>query len=163
GRRIPVLIAATLFPDDPSQGMAFVLDLTASKQAEEESRRVSEFRERLVGIVGHDLRNPLAVIRMAAEYMMQREDLPVPIVRSVQRIVTSVTRMERIRGALLDFTRSRMGEGLALKPGATRLAEAARQAIEEIGAARPTADVRLEVAGDDRCLCDGQRIVQLLG
>src|SRR6185295_17909722 len=36
---------------------------------------IGEFREQLMGIVGHDLRNPLGAIQMAAQVLLQREGL----------------------------------------------------------------------------------------
>ena len=41
--------------------------LTRAEESERELRAVAEFREMFIGIVGHDLRNPLGSIRLAAE------------------------------------------------------------------------------------------------
>lgn len=55
GARIPVLVGAALFEDDPGEGVAFVLDLTAAK---EQDRLKSQF----VSLVSHELRTPLTSI-----------------------------------------------------------------------------------------------------
>lgn len=41
-------------------------ETTQLKAREEELRSTAQFRERLIGIIGHDLRNPLNTIVMAA-------------------------------------------------------------------------------------------------
>ncbi len=49
-------------------------------QAENDNQRVLadalRFRDQVVGILGHDLRNPLSAITALARVTMQREDLP---------------------------------------------------------------------------------------
>jgi len=42
GTRVPVLVGAAIFEDNPNEGVCFVLDITARKQAEEETARVDQ-------------------------------------------------------------------------------------------------------------------------
>ena len=43
------------------------IDITDAKHAQEELARAVAFRERIMGVLGHDLRNPLDMVRMQAE------------------------------------------------------------------------------------------------
>ena len=52
---------------------------------------LEETRERFVGILGHDLRNPLGTISMAADTLLRHEEVPEHLLRNVQRIAASVT------------------------------------------------------------------------
>ena len=49
--------------------------LRRAEASERELRVVAEFREMFIGIVGHDLRNPLGAIRMTAETLLLRGHL----------------------------------------------------------------------------------------
>jgi len=65
GSRVPVLIGAVLFDDSPDQGVAFVLDLSERKQAQEEreARQAAEAANRaksaFLANMNHELRTPL--------------------------------------------------------------------------------------------------------
>src|SRR5215831_8890739 len=64
GSRVPVLIGVAAFEENGNQGVAFVLDLTERKRAEDLSRQVFENTPDAVAIVGRDYRhqkvNPVA-------------------------------------------------------------------------------------------------------
>ena len=46
--------------------------LTRAEESERELRAAAEFREMFIGIVGHDLRNPLGTIDLAADTLVRR-------------------------------------------------------------------------------------------
>ncbi len=85
--------------------------LTRSEETEHELRAVAEFRELFIGIVGHDLRNPLATIAMSADVMLLRGRLDQPDRDGVSRIVASCRRMNRMIIQLLDSPAPASGEG----------------------------------------------------
>ena len=76
-----------------------------AQRAQEATRRALDTRDRLVGIVGHDLRTPLAAIRMSIAVLFQRGGLSEDQVRTLARIAASAVRMTRIIRDLLDFSR----------------------------------------------------------
>ena len=49
--------------------------LTRAEESERELRAAAEFRELFIGVLGHDLRNPLGSIRLAVEMQLQRGHL----------------------------------------------------------------------------------------
>ncbi|WNG46572.1 PAS domain-containing protein [Archangium minus] len=102
-----------------------------------EHRRAEQFRDRLVGIVSHDLRNPLHSISLAAELLLRREDVPEPVLAGVRRIARSADRMSRMITDLLDFTRARMGSGLPLQRRPGELVELVRATLEEFEVTHP--------------------------
>ena len=53
-----------------------VVDITNLKRFEEQLRQTAEFRERFLGIVSHDLRNPLGTINLSATLLLRQEALP---------------------------------------------------------------------------------------
>ncbi|NOK18705.1 sensor histidine kinase [Corallococcus carmarthensis] len=139
-----------------------LVDVTRHKQAEAELRASAEFRERFLGIVGHDLRNPLNSIRMGASYLVASEQLPPPLVRTASRIISSTDRMTRMITELLDFTRSRLGGGIPLAPGTTDLGQVARQVVEELELVHPHRTVKVTATGPLTGHWDADRLAQVL-
>jgi signal transduction histidine kinase len=118
-------------------------------------------RERVLGIVGHDLRNPLNAISVSAKLLLRR-DVPEVVTKPVRRIVTSAERMERLIVQLLAFTQARHGSGLVLHRRPTDLADVAQLVLEETEAANPSKTVRLSVLGDASGEWDPDRLSEVL-
>ncbi|GMU07319.1 sensor histidine kinase [Corallococcus caeni] len=139
-----------------------LVDVTRHKQAEAELRATAEFRERFLGIVGHDLRNPLHSIRMGASFLVASEQLPPPMERTASRIISSTDRMTRMITELLDFTRSRLGSGIPLTPGDTDLGQVARQVVDELELVHPNRTVKVTTTGPLTGHWDADRLAQVL-
>ena len=139
-----------------------MVDVTRHRQAEAELHAAAEFRERFLGIVGHDLRNPLNAIRMAAGFLLANEQMPAPLLRTAGRIVSSADRMTRMITELLDFTRSRLGGGIPLTPGAMDLGGVTRQVVEELELVHPSRVVKVTATGTLTGAWDADRLSQVL-
>jgi signal transduction histidine kinase len=112
------------------------LDISERKQAEKE-------RELFIGALGHDLRNPVQAISIAAESLARRNDVPEIARRPAVRIASSAHRMNQLISDLLDFARSQHG-AIPIKPEPCQLREIASEVIAEIKLARPDRDIRVE-------------------
>ena len=149
------MVRATIRAQEATEGAE-----EARKRAEEserEHRAVAEFREMFIGILGHDLRNPLSAIFMTAGQLLESSHLDEEGKKRVARIVNSGRRMSRMISQLLDLTRSRLGGGLPLELKPTDLREICRNVIEEFKVA-----IRLEVTGDVTGLWDPDRLAEVL-
>jgi sigma-B regulation protein RsbU (phosphoserine phosphatase) len=75
------------------------------------------FAEQMIGIVSHDLRTPLSVIRLSA-HVLGMGELSSNQLGALGRLSNSVSRANRLIVDLLDFTQARLGRGLqvSLKP-----------------------------------------------
>jgi signal transduction histidine kinase len=124
-------------------------------------RLAAQERERVLGIVGHDLRNPLGAVVMSAQALL-RQEVSERTARLVRRIVTSSERMERLLRQLLDFTQARQGSGLSVLRGRCDLAEIARHVVDECEAAHPDCSASLEESGDAAGEWDGDRLAEVL-
>ncbi|MDC0712155.1 PAS domain-containing protein [Stigmatella sp. ncwal1] len=146
-----------------ASAVVIVTDLTEHQKRESELRRAAEFRERFLGIVSHDLRNPLNAIALSAGALVREEGLPARAMKTAGRIVHSTERMGRMIGELLDFTRGRLGGGIpiARKPGDLR--PLCRHVLDELRVARPEREVRLKGEGQFQGEWDGDRLAQLVG
>ncbi|QRK13811.1 PAS domain-containing protein [Archangium violaceum] len=140
-----------------------VMDITERKQQEELMRQTAEFRERFLGVVSHDLRNPLNAILLSANTLLRLEGIPATHAKVVRRIVTSGERMARMIGELLDFTRGRLGGGIPSHPRPTNLRHLCRHVLEELETSHPGRDLRLVADGRFLGEWDPDRLAQLLG
>jgi signal transduction histidine kinase len=139
------------------------LDITERKADEEQLRRTAEFRERFLGIVSHDLRNPLSTIHLSATALMRSESMVQQHLKSVRRIITSAERMGRMISDLLDFTRGRLGGGIPVTRRPANLRHLCRHVLEELEAAHPERELRLSTQGNLQGEWDSDRVAQLLG
>jgi signal transduction histidine kinase len=127
----------------------------------QELSRTVRLSEMFVGILGHDLRNPLSAITTAASLLMRRADSE-RVGRPAARIYNSGQRMSRMIDQILDFTRIRLGQGLPLLRAQVDLAEICRSAIDEVSPAAEGSRVEIETAGELGGCWDGDRLAQLL-
>jgi signal transduction histidine kinase len=116
--------------------LVVVDDITEVRAAQLEREQGARFAEQFVGILGHDLRNPLSAIQMAT-LLLGRSALSDPQSRSVRRIQGSADRMRRMVTQLLDLTRSRLGGGIPVSRRLTDLCEVVRQAVDELALGHP--------------------------
>ncbi|MET0403251.1 MAG: ATP-binding protein [Cystobacter sp.] len=145
-------------------GVGCVLsDVTESKLQEARMRQTAEFRERFLGIVSHDLRNPLNAILLSAHGLLKQGGVDSVQARSVRRIVTSAERMGRMIGELLDFTRGRLGGGIPIQPKPVDLRQVCQQVVEELQSSHPGRALLLSTEGDVQGVWDADRLAQLLG
>jgi signal transduction histidine kinase/CheY-like chemotaxis protein len=130
--------------DQPIGDVTAIEDLTDELAQARERERVAQFQEQLLGIVGHDLRNPLNAVIMGSELLLERTaDLPA-IHATARRIESSGRRMTSIVGQLLDVTRARLGRAIPLAKAATDLVAIAQPVIDELAVANRTSRVVLE-------------------
>jgi signal transduction histidine kinase len=151
-----------------AQTAAAALHRARSYDAEREKRHEAEVlaraREDVLGVVAHDLRNPLNLIQMTAELMLD-EDLPQPRRGQMLGIaIRAAKEMNRLIEDLLDTVRLQAGR-LSLDVEDVSVDEIIRQAEETF---RPVAErrrVHFEAAWQDGVTvrADPTRVSQIVG
>src|SRR5467141_2066570 len=144
-----------------SGAIAILVDITDRKRGEEDEARTARFREHLLGIVSHDLRNPLTAIVTSAQLLLRYGELPELQARVMARISSSADRMARMIDDLLDFARSRLGGEFPIHPRRIDLRQICEQTVEELEFAY-TRQVKLEVHGDPWGDWDPDRMAQVI-
>ncbi len=105
--------------------------LTAETARREHAEDATRFAEAFIGILGHDLRNPLNAVAMAAHVLRQKTSSD-ELKKIVQRIQTSTGRMTSMVEQLLDLTRSRLAGGIAVEVASCNLGAIICDVIEEL-------------------------------
>ena len=131
--------------------------------AKEEARRREALEQQFLGMVSHDLRNPLQAISLGAR-ALQRMERPSPeaVLRLSGRIGLSADRMGHMVSDLLDFTRGRLGGGIPVEPEPGELVRLCREVLDEFSLSHPGRELVLEGDGVCEGTWDGPRMRQVL-
>jgi signal transduction histidine kinase len=136
-------------------------------EAEQEARREAErsrgLLERLLAVVGHDLRTPLGAITGAADLVERGGALSPLQAKALQLLRGSAQRMTRMVADVLDYSAARSGLGLGLRAVPADLGQLAERAVQELSAHEGSAaPIALDVAGDLHIEGDVDRLMQLV-
>ena len=139
-----------------------IQDITGTKHQQDEARKRAEFAEQLIGIVSHDLRNPLNAISLSAAALMRHEELSERQAKGLTRISVSTERATRLIRDLLDFTRARLGGGIPIERGPLDFHAHVRQVVEEVQLTHPEREVKVASSGEGSGEWDGDRLAQVV-
>jgi signal transduction histidine kinase len=138
------------------------IDQSLTESVSEFNENVQDAKEMFLAILGHDLRTPLGAIYTSAKFMVDTGELREPHLTLTTRIVASAGRSVDMVGDLLDFTRSRLGGGIPVVPGKVNLGRLLRDAVDEVSAAHPHNEFRVDTRKDQSGEWDAARLSQAL-
>lgn len=128
--------------------------LTMIRLREEEARRTQEltaahdFQQLLVGIVSHDLRNPLAVITTVASSLLRKINDPQKA-KAIERALRSAERANRIINDLLDVTHIRVTGELRVSRKRIDLLALLKEVLDDFRLAHPGREIQLVMPDQD--------------
>lgn len=137
-------------------------DVTETSRAQAQAQDRALFAEQMVGIVSHDLRNPLNTILMST-VVLSHGALAPQQQAVVKRITNSAQRATRLIADLLDFTQTRLGSGLAVHPRPIDLHDTVADAVAELRVAFAGRELVHVKHGPPACNADADRLTQLIG
>ncbi len=120
------------------------------------------FAEQMIGIVSHDLRNPLSAIKMATDLLVHKE-LDAKKIQILGHVNNSVDRAQRLVADLLDFTSLQAGRGIPVNPESVDLHELVSRCLEELKLAFPGLKLIHNRFGQGDFIADSDRLYQLIG
>jgi len=126
------------------------------------TQKLDHSRGIFLGILSHDLRNPLGAVRMSAELALQMGGLNVRQSMLMSQVVESTDRATEIVGHLLDLTRARLGSGMPIVRELTNMEYIARVIVEEMRTMYPDRIINIEVSGNTEGEWDKPRMGQVL-
>jgi signal transduction histidine kinase len=132
-----------------------------ARRAREETTSRRTAVDFILGIVGHDLRNPLGAVHMSAALLQKRGGLEGWQARTVERMRSSAGRMGRIIADLLSYTRTRLGNGIPIDRRPCRLDDLVRRVVDELRAGNADREISVEVRGDVSGEWDPDRLEQV--
>ena len=143
GRRIRVVAAA---------------DITSQKAAEEQLRAADRLKDQFLAMLGHELRNPLAAIRSAAE-VLKLVDHDDPKLTKIQTILDRQTaHMAKLVNGLLDVTRIARGK-IELDNEIVDVSQMLRELVEDHSMRLPRdRELTLAIEAEDGICVAGDRV-----
>lgn len=137
------------------------IDQALAESVARYTEAVSENSDIFVGMLGHDLRSPLQVLSFGAAKLKNMEDADNSLNQLGATMIASVQRMKEMLDNLMDFTETRIGEGLNIHLAPADLAEITRQLVEEFRSATTDHTLKHVVTGDCTGNWDASRIGQI--
>lgn len=143
------------------------IDQALTESIRDYTDKLDRSRTLFLGILSHDLRNPLGAILMSAELTSKIGDLSERQAMLQAQIRDSSARASEIVSHLLDITRARLGSGIPICKEDMDMGFVSHQLVDEMKAMHPNQEFDLEVSGElegkwDRARM-GQAMSNLLG
>lgn len=150
----------------PLAAMDAVLDNAIADAVDQYALDQGKAREMFIGMLGHDLRDPLNAITFTAHRLLNRGDeLDAQTGTFAARIAASAHRMDAMIRDLLDFARGRLGGGFPTVPTPFDVRTIIADTVNEIAHAHPERTFLsppAEARGDFHVQWDKDRIAQAL-
>jgi signal transduction histidine kinase len=134
-------------------------DLAVERRSAAQTLRLNEM---FVGVLGHDLRNPLGVVIVGTGLLRQQITDEAQLT-TLRRMTVASQRMKDMIEQLIDLTRARLGGGVGLARShkALDVADVVRSAVDELRVTNPDGDVVIDAAGDCATFGDRGRLLQV--
>jgi signal transduction histidine kinase len=138
------------------------VDQLISQSVEQYANRVDQAKDMLLGVIGHELRDPLATIAMSTELLAKTVGTDAKYAPTLARLNRSVERMGYIVADLFDLTIIRLGNGMQIVPVSCDLAKTCEDCIEDIQATHQNSPIHWEKVGNCHGRWDESRLRQVI-
>jgi PAS domain S-box-containing protein len=135
--------------------------LERSERHEHALADAHQFERWVLGIVGHDIRNPLSTVALAVSRLRVPGLMPEDVRKVADRIERASARIRHIVDDLLDVTRAREG-GIPIAREEVELGAVCRQVIDELSTAGADGPIELACEREVRGTWDPHRIAQVV-
>jgi signal transduction histidine kinase len=126
------------------------------------SQKVDRAKDLLLGVLGHDIRSPLATVQMSAQLLGKVGPLTDRQTVLTDQIGQSATRVRHIVTDLLDLAKASLGSGLPLCRATMSLQDLAKGIAAEIQLQNPDRPIRTTFDGDITGSWDQIRLGQVI-
>ncbi|MEJ6022814.1 sensor histidine kinase [Ramlibacter sp. PS4R-6] len=135
------------------------IDQAIAESVSRYTRQTKRAGDLFIGILGHDIRNPLGTILMATEYLVRSGKLDAAAARPIRQ---SVQRISVLTEQVVDVTRGQAGRAMPIQRTRLDLADVAADIVIETRIRHPDADLVLAIGeGPFVAQWDGGRMGQL--
>jgi signal transduction histidine kinase len=138
-----------------------VLDECSAEAIARFHAEIERSRNLMLGMLGHDMRSPLATIRLTAMHLakLNAGDM---VSKDAESLIRGGARLQALVDDLVDFNRSNLGLGLTIVADDVSLASICAAELEQIRTAHPDCSIELSVHGDSKGHWDANRLRQVV-
>ena len=144
-----------LFNEAIDEALAASVRICSNKQ--DEARTVA------LGVLAHDLRNPMHVALLGASYILLDPTANVKCIQSAARIKTSLLRCDLLVSDLIDYACFNLGQRMPMNDRDCQMQGLCAATIDEVEAANPGRVIEQRYVGELNGCWDPARIAQLVG
>ena len=149
---------------DPEGVLRFneAIDEAISEAVTSFTNTTNQYRDEVIAIVSHDLRNPLGAVLAGSSLLLSAGRVDDKSARIAARIHESAKRMTRMVDDLLNLTRARLGCEMPIVRSPTDVGLTCQTVIAELQGSHPSAVIRYGAKGDLRGEWDADRLAQVV-
>lgn len=122
---------------------------------------VERYRNLFLGMLGHDMRNPLNAVVTTASYLAAL-NAGEQVSEAAEILLCSGASMKTLLDDLVDFNRTKLGLGIKIVPSDIDLAPVVADELKQFRGAHPNRRIELTATGDNHGRWDSPRLQQLL-
>ena len=137
------------------------VDQTIAESVRRYTKRIDHSRNMFLGILGHDLSNPIGAASMCGQLMIAKGTLDPKMRILAAQIIDSTARANIIINDLLDFTRAGIGSGLSVVKVDADMGIIAQRLVAEMISLSHSREINIDIKGDMHGEWDVARIGQL--
>jgi signal transduction histidine kinase len=137
------------------------IDQSLTESVQFFAQEVERSRNLLLGMLAHDMRNPLQSVVMTAHYLGML-NAGVSVSNASAKLISSGARIQALLNDLVDFNRSKLGVGMRISPVACNLHAAITEEIVLLQQTETNREIRLTAEGDFHGVWDALRLRQVL-
>lgn len=138
------------------------IDQAVTESVAHYTKTINDSRNLFLGVLGHDLRNPIGAVSMGAQWIERSGTTSPKQAKVVSDIKTAAGRATQILNDLLDLTRSSFGTDIPVAKDKTDIASLCHQIADELRAINPERLFEVTHEGDPIGSCDPARLGQVL-
>lgn len=124
--------------------------------------KVDESKNWFMGILGHDLRNPLAAISGVQSILKLSGNISEKERSLLGRSSSSIKRMTELIDNLLELTNLRLGSGMSINKSPVDLSKQTEKIVQELQLSYPESEINIESPGPVQGNWDVLRLDQLM-
>jgi signal transduction histidine kinase len=138
------------------------IDQALAESVASYSEGVEGSREMFLAVLGHDLRGPLAGIKLSNELLARPGLSEEARLKTALRISRATTAMSHLITDLIEFTRTKLGSGIPIERSACDLNKVCEEAIDAVRASHPERLFTLHLTSNLQARADAPRLQQAL-
>jgi signal transduction histidine kinase len=137
------------------------VDQAMAESVAEYTKMINAARDTFLGVLGHDLRNPIGAVLMAARRMAKQGSADSKQNLMVGQIAQTMERATSILDDLLELTRSAFGSEIPLRRTRMDIGNLGAQIVEEMRSLSEVREIEITTSGDNEGEWDQARLGQV--